>query len=853
MRFTQVIAFVALVLFSSAVVSAQTPSARRQLDDAAAIEEPNERIAALKEFISRTPGQQLLTAAREQLVLAWAQVGERHLGANNISAASEAFRSAVAELPDQISDKFFQDTVARMPFVMSARGYRTEAIDLAKLLEPRLTREPLRLGALGEFYINLEAPGEAIRVLEMAVKRAPDEIRLHRPLATAYRMSLRLADATKELEQVAALDASDGRAYGELGNLARARGDYPEALRLYRSQLRIDERSTAAMKGVALSLIATGKDDEGKAEIARIRQTKGAQEIDSDLHFLTQMAFYYLARGKNDEAADVGVRVLALEPRYAWGRILAAEIEMATGEPFEAEKHLIAALKNADFPTLRFTLGRLYLSVEDFDGALEQFAKFITLTSGGKFKTRLGGVLEAEATGLSELLARERQASIFVAVPPTPEEQFAMAEALIRFDARLRTGKALPAPSSSLVAPRRTRTVREAPATVEALTTAFVEAVGVRRPFRALYAARRLAEEGQSPQLALKLADQVLDQAEIATEPEGSLLDFPNYDRVARLRILRGRALDTKGWALSQLKRNKEAMTALAEAVDSFGGFPEAKASVWRLGTVREVVGEEEEALNLYIAAYEPPTQPGSVDVRRTLIEVLYRKVHGSLEGLDARIGPAPKSTITSTTGPAPDSATASPVSTPIVELPTADPRMTELATRTSSAAVRGGRFGATLLVKSTAPRPSTIAKPEVVDAGTSADVRTAAADEALRLAEKPDQAVAPALPLRRMSKSVLRWPVSNVDDGAPFPVPSPKAVDLIELAEREAPKFALKKPNARVLRRPSIPATEPAIPPSQVELVAETVPVEKEPAPSSGSTRPRTVESTRPRRVEKP
>jgi tetratricopeptide (TPR) repeat protein len=844
-RLTQVIVFVALILLSSGIGGAQTPSARRQLDEAAAIEDPNERIAALKEFIGKNSNQQLLTTAQEQVVLGWAQVGERQLGANNISAASAAFRTAVAELPDQISDEFFKDTVARMPFVMSARGYRPEAIELARSLESRLARDPLRLGALGEFYINLEAPGEAIRVLEMAVKRAPDEVRLRRPLATAYRLGLRLADAAKELEQVAALDASDGRAYGELGNLARARGDYAEAIRLYRSQLRIDQGSTAAHKGVALSLLATGKDDEAKAEIARVRQMKGAAETDSDIHFLTQMAFYYLARGKHEEAADVGVRVLALEPRYAWGRILAAEIEIATGEPFEAEKHLLAALQNADFATLRFTLGKLYLSVEDFDGALEQFSKIISLTSAGKFKTRLGGVLDVEAPGLNELLARERQASIFVATPPTPDEQFAMAEALIRLDARLRSGKALPAPSASS-ATRRTRTVPDAPATPEALTSAFVDAVGVRRPFRALYAARRLAEAGQSLQLVIKLSDEVLDQAEIASEPEGSLLDFPNVDRQARLRIVRGRALDTKGWALAQLKRNREAMTTLAEAVDAFGGFPEAKGSLWRLGTVREMVGEDSEALLLYIAAYEPPTQPWSVDVKRTLIEVLYRKVHGSLAGLDAKIGPAPKvaraseaPAVPAKAAPAP---TPAPVETRMLELPKVELGQTALVTRMPTAAVRGARSGSTLLVRLTAPRPSAIGIPE-----TAEEAPAAASTAAVVVTNSPELSpTALNLPLRKMNPRILRWPGNPGGGGAPFPVATPA------LAEREAPKLVLRRPNARLLRAPQAPPMEPAMRPSDIELIAETA-VEKEPPPSSGSTRPRTVAASRPRKVEKP
>lgn len=98
-----------------------------------------------------------------------------------------------------------------------------------------------------------------------------------------------------------------------------------------------------------------------------------------------------------------------------------------------------------------------------------------------------------------------------------------------------------------------------------------------------------------------------------------------------------------------------------------------------------------------------------------------------------------------------------------------------------------------------------------------------------------------------------MRWPVSKVDDGAPFPIPSPEATSLIELAEREAPRLVLRKPNARLLRRPQTPTGEPAIPPAQIELLVETVPAGKEAATPSGSTRPRTIEASRPRRVEKP
>jgi hypothetical protein len=58
-----------------------------------------------------------------------------------------------------------------------------------------------------------------------------------------------------------------------------------------------------------------------------------------------------------------------------------------------AERNLIAASRYASFPTLTFTLGKLYLLVEDFDGAPEQLSKVIELTER-RFRTRLGRTLE---------------------------------------------------------------------------------------------------------------------------------------------------------------------------------------------------------------------------------------------------------------------------------------------------------------------------------------------------------------------------------------------------------------------------------------------------------------------------
>src|SRR5690606_38161143 len=129
---------------------------------------------------------------------------------------------------------------------------------------------------------------------------------------------------------------------------------------------------------------------------------------------------------------------------------------------------------------------------EDWDGAIEQFAQAFTLARSGKFAARLGGILDFEADRLDVLLAREREAAIFISKPITTDEQFRLAETLFRLDARLRS---LKTGGAEAARPRAGRIARgsSVEAEIETLGNAFVNVEGQRRAFRALYVARRLA------------------------------------------------------------------------------------------------------------------------------------------------------------------------------------------------------------------------------------------------------------------------------------------------------------------------------------------------------------------------
>jgi tetratricopeptide (TPR) repeat protein len=631
--------FVSLMLIGipGLAQSQSPPPSSGSFEAALAIEDPAARIEALQQFLQSNNAPEQSRAAREAIVRSYAQLAEVQLRENNIERAVAGFRKAIDALPESINDRFFIDTVLRMPQTVSLRGYRIEAIDLARRLERRFAEEPRRLGGLGEFYMAIEAPIDAIRALETAV-RLSSEVVLHRLLGAAYRIGLRLDDAVAEIQHAIKIDPNDGRSYYELANLYRAHAAYSDAVNLYKKQLEIDPKHSPSYKGLALTYLAMADEANATAALDQARKLRGApEEITKDNYLQTQMAFYYLERGKLRQAREAADAALSVEPRYAWARIAAAEVDLAEGKYFDAERNLLAAQRYAGFPTLLFTIGKLYLAVEDFEGALDQFAKAFNYSPQRGFAARLGGVLEVQAESVRELLAREHQAAIFLADPPTTAEQFKIIESLVRFNAALRSLKSAAAshPGKTKIDPnvRRKKFVE-----LDRSAADFIEAEGARRPFRTLYIAQQLANAGIATGSVIELADQALGMAEAATEFDGSLRDYPNYDREGRLMIFRGRALDAKGWALFKAERNREAIGVLNEAVKAYGSLPESKRAIRHLAMAREAEGELREALDLYIAGYEPPSSQSSLDVDRTVIEGLYRKVHGSLDGLDQRL-----------------------------------------------------------------------------------------------------------------------------------------------------------------------------------------------------------------------
>lgn len=651
-----------LVLSFSFSAFAQDSAAT--LDAAMATADPVARIEALQKLLQAQPDSPQAETIRAELTRAFAYLGEAKLTEKNIDGAIQNFKRAVAAFPQKVDDQFFDEVAIKIPLAVSARGYRTEAILLAREIEAHFVGEAKRLTSLGEFYLSVEAPSEALRALTTATKLAPDNARIHRTLGTAYRVNLNLAEAAAQYQHAIKADPKDGRAYFELGNLQRARGNYELAVNLYNHQLSLEPDHVPSLKGLALCFIAQGKENQAADLLAQAVKAANA-EVKQDFYFQTQLAMTYLARGKVGKARLATDAALGIEPRFSWARIAAAEADLAEGKYFEAERNVIAAMKYADFPTLHFLLGKVYLAVEDFEGALAEFNKAFSY-KGEKFQTRLGGAVEMKAATIAELLAPERQASLFQAEPITNDVEFKLAENLVRFEDALHGARqSSSALLSSILINQKAN--KNATASLQKATEEFVETEGSRKPFRWLYAAERLTQAGQALETALLLTTQALDAAESVTTPDGSLRDYPNYDREGRLHVFRGRTLTLRGRALIKLGRTKEAITTLEQAVETYGFIPERKSAQWQLALAKETAGQTKEALDLYIAAYEPPDKASlGSDLNRAVIESLYRKVNGSLDGLNERIGKSHEtsqlaSSVTKPLTPLPTTETAAP------------------------------------------------------------------------------------------------------------------------------------------------------------------------------------------------
>jgi uncharacterized membrane protein YgcG/Tfp pilus assembly protein PilF len=601
------------------------------------------RVIALKKFLESHPDSSARPRALELLISSYAASGDELLKKGDSAAGVQQLLLAISEAPLTSSDKLFAGVISQIPLNLYLRGERAAADNAARNIIAKFGADPNRLLSVAGFYIAIERGEEAKQIAMQAIKLAPDLAAAHQTLGLAWHVSLNLDEAAAEYKRALELDPKSKAARRGLADLRRAFGKDEEALALYRELLATDATDKGARAGLLISLLNLGRTDEAKAEL------QAALKADpKNLPLLSSSAYWFAAHKENEMALALGNQAVEIEPRYTWSHVAVARALIAQRNPLAAEGVIRFARQYGKFPTLDYELANALVSAGLYDEAAEVLTQTFRFNNG-KIETRLGGRIAAQATNFIELLTPERQASLFQSVAADSESSAKVLKDLLVLTTALN-------PS--------TETINEQAAVVAAKE--FASGSDAARAHRELYAAGRLLQKGVGFQTAYELAEAARTSADAAlTVPAVTLAVQADEYREIRARaisaggtadivdappnilsnILRGHIEDTSGWALFNLDKVDEAVDHLNRAVNIMpAGTPGLRASQWHLGAALERQGKNEEALSYYLKSY---SAAGPDPLRRAIIEKLYRRVNGSLEGLDERIGGASSGTTT--------------------------------------------------------------------------------------------------------------------------------------------------------------------------------------------------------------
>lgn len=721
------------VMFVAQVVSAQEPSsdeAERAEIQTAIQYVPAERIEKLKAFIAAHPNSSLKLRAQELIVSARATWGDEKLRSGDTAGGLEQFRLAVADVPEGMTDKLYMEVVSRIPFNLFLLGQRAGAVEIARLIEDKVKGDAKRLLILTNFYTSIEDGQEATRVSELAVRLAPDMAVAHQALGLARHISLQIEEAATEYARALELDPKLQTARRSLADLRRAQGRNEDALKLYRELLLGNPSDRFARAGVILSLLDSGKRDDAEREMEA-----ALRDEPRNLQLLTGAAYWYAARGENARALELAQKAVEVEPRYVWAQVALARSLIADRRPMAAEQALRFARRYGRFPTLDYELANALAAAGLYTEAAAELQRSFSLRNG-QIETQLAGKTPARAASFIELLAPERRASIFQANAAETEANARRLRALLAFNISM--GEA-----------GKRETVRES----EALTAAqeFTAGDDSMRAFRQLYVAERLLRAGVTNAAVLELAEAAASGLEAALDaPSASVAVMgdelysarlqaitngteppaPEIERSVRANILRGRIEEIAGWTLYNQDKTVEAVERLRKAAtllpDNTGW---RRTALWHLGAALEASGNEQEALESYLRSYD---RNAPDEGRRAIIERLYRKLNGSLAGLEARLGVA--------AAPA-ASSTSAGNQQPTAQTSASQPATTEAATETAKndAPVRTSEAA----TQSASPEPAQAAAGTGQQATETTQPSTQPSSEAAQPAATPAQSSA--------------------------------------------------------------------------------------------------------------
>lgn len=607
-----------------------------------------ERIDLLKAFIASHPKSVAIARAQELIVSAHATLGDQKLAEGDVKGGLEQFKLAFSEAPAEMSDRLFTEVISRIPMNLFLRGQRDAALEAAHQAEALAKLNPVRLLAVTQFYLGIEDAREANRLAELAVQNAPEVAAAHQVLGAARHIALRLDDAQAEYAKAVALNPKLLSAKLALADLQRASDKSEAALTMYREIAQADPKNNSARAGIVLSLLELGRKDEAEQELtAALEDAEKAR----NLPLLVGAAYWFMAHDDAARALNLAQKAVPIEPRYSWAQIAYARALVADKRPLDAERALRFARSYGRFPTLDYELASVLASVGLYDEALAELSKTFSLKDG-QIETKLAGRIAARAPTFNELLAPERRAAIFQTKSADTEANAKMLKGLLAFAAALNPDARAPSDDDLLT-----------------IAQEFIGGDDPMRTYRQTYVASKLLRKGVALPSVVDLMDNATSGVEAALNvpaatvavqaeeladtraralSQGGTPDIPTAPRAALSGLLRARIEDIAGMALLNLDKPEDAVTRLRRSVSvAPQGTPLWRGAMWHLGTALEANNKHDQALLYYIKSYLAGTPDPA---RRSVIENVYKKVNGTLDGLDDKIGPAYSSSAPSPT-----------------------------------------------------------------------------------------------------------------------------------------------------------------------------------------------------------
>ena len=608
-------------------------SEKEQFDRASAFELAVDRVTALEKFLTAFPQSENRIAAVDLLTSSRLLIAEEKLLSGETADAVAIYKLVVEQMPQPVPNDLFDESISKIPSSLFFRGQRLAALELAAAIEAKVESSSTQLLEIANFHLATENGAEAMRVAAKAAAKDPASAAVQRTIALTHRINFDLdlsADAyAKSLE----LEPESVASKRGLAEMKRGLGKSEEAVALYRELLAKNDADLQSRTGLILALFDAGKRSEAEGEMARsLASTPG------NIILLSGAAYWYASKGLGDKAVELAEKAVAKEPRYIWAHIALARGLMSQNKPVEAEQTLVKARAYGNFPTLEYELASARMAAGFYREAAEDLQRQFAV-SGEGVKTNLGGRIPREEKSLFDLVAFERKASIFTPVAADTPDNADELKALLVLDQKLQAA-----------APNETE--------VAAAADAFVAGSDKMKIHRQIHAASMLLQKHVSPGKVLELAKATTGNSEIGLEvanPRAAVMASELYEaRATAFRrnefllvpdvpvqtlsaILRGRIEEIAGWALYEQNNFPDAVVRLRRSISV---MPDKSAwwrsSMWRLGAALAAQGKDAEALNSYIESYKTDKPDFA---KYAVVEALYRKVNGSTDGLEEKIG----------------------------------------------------------------------------------------------------------------------------------------------------------------------------------------------------------------------